>query len=703
MKNSSILILILLVCCTPVLFAKSEAQRLSAGFNAGFVKYWGEFTDNQFGLNGDIYLKYNILNEFSVIGSFSLGAIIFKTDLVYLDKYNNYYGENAQYGDFFKDLNGNKLLSVIQPKNNVRLTSFDLLFAYNLFTKEDIVPSIIAGLSYLDWEPRSGVSGNGGTLPNNYMGKYKKSKIVFPVGFGFEINITQDIVISGKALYRITGTDYLDDLSHEDSPSDDKYMTFGLGLSYYFFTNDDFDSDELTNSEEEKLGTNPYEEDTDGDGLEDGEEVNEHRTDPLNIDTDRDNLTDYEEVRVYKSNPLMQDSDSDGIKDGEEITRRTSPINPDSDNDGLIDGDEINLYNTDPVLLDTDHDGLTDGDEVFISKTEPTLPDSDNDGLNDGYEITTSSTNPLLVDSDRDGLEDYQEINVYKTDPNIADTDEDFLNDGQEVLEYMTNPLIADTDGDGLSDGDEVLKFSTNPIEKDTDDDRLSDFKELELYKTNPISLDTDEDGISDGLEVLLHKTNPKLVDTDADMLNDFEEINVTRTDPNDPDTDKDDIIDGVDDCPLTAGIHSLERGKNGCPAEPAKIIRTDFPDIHFLVNSSRFDFNNPKTAISLAKMLEYINQCDNMEIIIEGHASSEGNTYANQRLSELRAKRVREWLSRQGVRNDRIIGAVGLGATMPKVKEPSYEEAKKMPRTDVEKIRKQNRRISIRVTKMCN
>ncbi len=701
MKKYTLLLLILILLPVSV-FAKSEAQRLSAGINAGFVKYWGEFTDNQFGLNGDIYIKYNIYNEFSVIGSFSLGTMIFKTDLVYLNRYDDYYGKGAQYGDFFTDGNGNTLLSVIQPKNNVRLTSFDLLFAYNFFTKEDIVPSLIAGISYLDWEPRSGASGNGGTLPNNYLGKYDKSKVVFPIGFGFEINITPDIVISGKALYRITGTDYLDDLSHEDSPSDDKYMTFGLGLSYYFFTNDDFDSDGLTNSEEEKLGTNPYEEDTDSDGLDDGEEVRKYRTNPMDIDTDKDNLSDYEEVNIFKSNPLMADTDSDGLNDGEEVTRTTNPARADTDEDGIIDGDEITLHHTNPLLSDTDSDGLSDGDEIYHKKTNPNLTDTDNDGISDGDEINKSFTNPLLIDTDRDGLDDYQEFFVYKTDPNIADTDDDFLKDGQEVFEYMTNPLLADTDSDGLSDGDEVLKYMTNPLEKDTDEDRLSDYDEILIHKTNPLSLDTDDDGISDGLEVELHKTNPKLIDTDSDMLTDFEEINVTKTDPLNADTDFDDIIDGVDDCPLLAGIHSLQRGKNGCPAEPLKTIRTDFPDVHFLVNSSRFDFSNEKTAKSLAKMLEYINQCDNMEIIIEGHASSEGDTFTNQRLSEQRARRVREWLVEQGVSQERIIGAVGLGATMPKVKEPSYEESVKLSRDEIENIRKQNRRISIRVTKMC-
>ncbi len=42
----------------------------------------------------------------------------------------------------------------------------------------------------------------------------------------------------------------------------------------------DSDNDGLTDIEEEQLGTNPFNPDTDGDGLKDGEEVKVYRTRP---------------------------------------------------------------------------------------------------------------------------------------------------------------------------------------------------------------------------------------------------------------------------------------------------------------------------------------------------------------------------------------------------------------------------------------
>ena len=63
-----------------------------------------------------------------------------------------------------------------------------------------------------------------------------------------------------------------------------------------------------------------------------------------------------------------------------------------------------------------------------------------------------------------------------------------------------TDPLIADTDGDGLSDGAEV-SLGTNPLDLDTDDDGLSDGFEMQLG-TNPCGTDSDGDGFPDGWEV---------------------------------------------------------------------------------------------------------------------------------------------------------------------------------------------------------
>jgi outer membrane protein OmpA-like peptidoglycan-associated protein len=98
----------------------------------------------------------------------------------------------------------------------------------------------------------------------------------------------------------------------------------------------DSDGDGLTDEEEKRLGTDPYDPDTDDDGLSDGEEVNLHGTDPLNPDTDLDALRDGAEVLTYKTNPLDRDTDKGGVADGHEVIEdNTDPLNP---------ADDLQLY-----------------------------------------------------------------------------------------------------------------------------------------------------------------------------------------------------------------------------------------------------------------------------------------------------------------------------------------------------------------------
>ncbi len=90
----------------------------------------------------------------------------------------------------------------------------------------------------------------------------------------------------------------------------------------------DSDGDGLTDDEEREIGTDPYDPDTDKDGLTDGQEVKEYMTDPKNPDTDWDSLTDgYDEVMKYKTNPLKRDTDDGGVADGHEVIEdSTNPL-----------------------------------------------------------------------------------------------------------------------------------------------------------------------------------------------------------------------------------------------------------------------------------------------------------------------------------------------------------------------------------------
>ena len=195
----------------------------------------------------------------------------------------------------------------------------------------------------------------------------------------------------------------------------------------------DADADDLSDEDEINVGTDPYNPDTDGDGINDKTEVGVNPATP--IDTDQDG----------KPNALDVEDDNDGILTKNENYNGGTPLDDDSD------GDKI------PDYLDTDDDG--DGK---LSATESNDPNKDG-SLADA------------VDTDGDGKPDYLDLN--DTDGPKADTDGDALTNVEEVA-LGTNPTKADTDGDGLTDGAEVNTTKTDPLKADTDGDGVNDFDE---------------------------------------------------------------------------------------------------------------------------------------------------------------------------------------------------------------------------------
>jgi outer membrane protein OmpA-like peptidoglycan-associated protein len=247
---------------------------------------------------------------------------------------------------------------------------------------------------------------------------------IIPAGIGAEFILSDNVLLDFQFGGGLSTTYDLDGYRSGKDEIWDSYFNVGLGLTFTGEScSSDRDGDGLGKCEEERLGTDPNNPDTDGDGLTDGEEVLKYKTDPLKADTDGDGLSDYDEIYKYK----------------------TDPLNRDTDGDGLSDGDEVLKYKTDPLKADTDGDGLSDGDEVLKYKTDPLKKDTDGDGLSDGDEVLKYKTDPLKVDTDGDGLSDYEEVMVYKTDPLNKDTDGGSVDDGTEVRRG-TDPLVADDD-----------------------------------------------------------------------------------------------------------------------------------------------------------------------------------------------------------------------------------------------------------------
>jgi hypothetical protein len=310
----------------------------------------------------------------------------------------------------------------------------------------------------------------------------------------------------------------------------------------------DTDGDGLSDGDEVNRAagaTDPTDPDSDGDGLSDGWEV-DNGYDPLvNVpgeggsdDPDADGLTNLEEASIG-TDPANADSDGDGLNDGEEYGTAavtgtgTDPANADSDGDGLGDGwevdnglDPLDDGTTDPdsgASGDPDGDGLSNESE-FIAGSDPNDADSDDDGLTDGEEAL-HGTSPLSEDTDGDGLPDEWEVSngldavddgtVAPVNGADGDPDGDGISNADENT-GGTNPLAVDTDGDAVSDGDEIAS-GTDPLDTDSDNDGVTDGAEL-TGGTDPLDSDSDDDGISDGTEIT-NGTDPLVAEVVGPVL----------------------------------------------------------------------------------------------------------------------------------------------------------------------------------------
>ncbi|MDP4218953.1 MAG: OmpA family protein [Bacteroidota bacterium] len=122
-----------------------------------------------------------------------------------------------------------------------------------------------------------------------------------------------------------------------------------------------------------------------------------------------------------------------------------------------------------------------------------------------------------------------------------------------------------------------------------------------------------------------------------------------------------------------------------------------NFPGTLFIVNTDEFNNNEPGNMRNLYNIKTLVNQCPDLKVEIQGHASDEGTVARNQELSEMRARRIRTWLIGEGVNPDKIAGTVGYGTSDNAVTEPKNASA-----ATLEAARVQNRRIAVKVVQTC-
>jgi len=234
-----------------------------------------------------------------------------------------------------------------------------------------------------------------------------------------------------------------------DGLPDSWEIRYGLDPYAEIGSQDDFDVDGLNSVQEYQLGTNPQSEDTDLDGVIDGEDLFPLLTGYAR-DTDSDGLPDKYEQQYFFLNELYSsdandDFDGDSLSNITEFNLGTNPEDPDSDHDGSYDYEDPEPTSAE-YSFDTDGDTMPDywemvqgtnpfsqdlwedfdGDHLtniaeYKAGTEANNPDTDNDGAEDGYDHYPLNF-VYAYDMDRDVVVNHTgHINVVNCMPPLFD------------------------------------------------------------------------------------------------------------------------------------------------------------------------------------------------------------------------------------------------------------------------------------------
>jgi OmpA-OmpF porin, OOP family len=268
------------------------------------------------------------------------------------------------------------------------------------------------------------------------------------------------------------------------------------------------------------------------------------------------------------------------------------------------------------------------------------------------------------------------------TEKKIKDKDKDGVLDDKDNCPEEPGLAITngcpDKDGDGIADKE----------------DKCPDTKGLVKYNGCPVT-DSDNDGVNDENDICpdmagLAKYNGcPIPDTDKDGVNDENDkcpdiVGYGRYNGCPiPDTDGDDINDEEDKCPNEKGTAD----NNGCPAEIKKEI---IEKVNYAAEKIQFSSAKvvllPQSLKVLDDVVKILNENSEINVLIEGHTSTDGTLAYNMKLSEERANTVKNYLQSKGIAASRLT-AKGFGPTQPLNSGKTAQE------------RSQNRRVELKLS----
>lgn len=235
------------------------------------------------------------------------------------------------------------------------------------------------------------------------------------------------------------------------------FLTINMGKKYDITTDTDddgipdlFETYGMPIANGKVLFSDPNKKDTDGDGLEDGEEVIMHIVN--NADEVR---TAYKYMYDYIPDVFI--SDNGGIY----FEMVANPKDEDTDDDGINDYDEVYSYKTNPDGYDTDGDGIADSVEIqnreilrptvkdTIYSLYPQLHDNNNkyNQENNAVFVTVAEDANNITFNIRITFDEYADYKAYQYldfDKNDSNTKEIISRIGKELNDITLKDLVLD-------------------------------------------------------------------------------------------------------------------------------------------------------------------------------------------------------------------------------------------------------------------